>query len=80
MAESSLAWDRTKLTRYAWSGIPVAWIVNLSDQTVEVHSAPSGPSGAAGYGDMKVYVDVDEIPVTLDGREAGRFAVREILP
>ncbi len=43
VAESSLREDRAKLARYAWAGIPTAWIVNLNDRTFEVYANPTGP-------------------------------------
>jgi Uma2 family endonuclease len=77
VSDRSLRDDRAKLIRYAWAGIPVAWLVNLNDRTVEVHS---GPSGAAGYRDVEVYGEGEEIAVVVDGREVGRIAARDILP
>lgn len=77
VSESSLREDRGKLTRYAWVDIPVAWLVNLNDRTIEVHS---DPAGAAGYRAVATYTDGDEVPVIVDGREVGRIAVADLLP
>jgi len=45
--DASLRYEReTKLPLYAASGIPEAWIVDLVEDRVEIHSDP----GAAGYG------------------------------
>ncbi len=47
VADTSLAYDRnTKLPLYATAGIPEAWLVDLTTDTIEVHSEP----GPEGYG------------------------------
>lgn len=49
VSDTSLAYDRnTKLPQYAAAGIPEAWLVDLTTDTVEVHSEP----GSDGYGKM----------------------------
>ncbi len=80
VAESSLRGDRAGLARYAWSKIPVAWIVNLIDETVEVYTRPTGPSELAKYEETQVYQKGDRLPVVVDGREVGRVAVSDLLP
>jgi Uma2 family endonuclease len=40
VAETSLAYDRRKLSRYAEAGIPEAWLFNLVAGQVEVHREP----------------------------------------
>jgi Uma2 family endonuclease len=41
VAATSLAYDRDrKLPAYGHAGIPEVWIVNLQDETVEVHREP----------------------------------------
>ena len=77
VADSSLRDDRSKLVRYARGGVPAAWLVNLIDNTVEVHAEPS----AAGiYQEMTIYHGADEVPVVIDGLEVGRLAVADLLP
>ena len=57
VADSSLRYDRVqKIPRYAASGIPEVWLVNLSARTVTVYTDP-GPTGYArervrGRGDV----------------------------
>lgn len=80
VAETSLRWDRSKLTRYAWANVPVAWIVNLNDRVVEVYSNPTGPVAPARYQDVTTYGPDDHAPVVVDGREVGRVAVAGLLP
>src|SRR4029077_7190018 len=46
VAETSLARDRLKARLYAAAGVAEYWIVNLSEQVLEVHRQP----GAEGYG------------------------------
>ena len=42
VSDTSLSYDReTKLPLYAKSGIKEAWIVNLKEECVEVHTNPS---------------------------------------
>jgi Uma2 family endonuclease len=45
VAETSLARDRLKARLYAAAGVAEYWIVNLSEQVLEVHRQP----GAEGY-------------------------------
>jgi Uma2 family endonuclease len=80
VADSSYPADRGKRwVKYAGSGIPVYWIVNLPLRQVEVYSEPSGRGKAAAYQVPKVYAPDDDVPVILTGRELGRLKVREIL-
>ena len=41
--------DRAGLARYAHAGIPIAWIVNIPDRSIEVYSEPSGPTADPRY-------------------------------
>ena len=43
VSDTTLAYDRNvKLPLYARSGIPEVWIVDLTDETIERHTEPSG--------------------------------------
>lgn len=43
VADTSVEYDRTiKFSRYAQAGIPEAWLVNLPNDTIEVHKSPVG--------------------------------------
>jgi Uma2 family endonuclease len=64
-----------KLRKYAALGIPVYWIVNLNDRSVEVYTQPAGRR----YGHRGQYLEGDAVPVVVDGVERGQVAVREIL-
>lgn len=49
VADTSVEKDRNiKLPLYAAAGIPEAWLVNLPEETVEVHTGPS----AQGYSNI----------------------------
>ncbi|MCL4200862.1 MAG: Uma2 family endonuclease [Pirellulaceae bacterium] len=81
VADTSLDRDRRWKQRiYAAAGIPVYWIVNLIDRQVEVFSQPSGVSEHPEYAACQIYRDADQIPVVLEGAEAGRIAVSGLLP
>ena len=74
VAESSLAFDRgEKLSRYAQSGIPEYWVVNLPDTVIEVYSEPE----AGAYKTMRQVKrgETLSLPVGLEAR----IRVNEIL-
>ena len=77
IAESSLSIDQKDMARvYSTSGIPVYWIVNLIDHQGEVYTAP----GPDGYHSSEILKPGQEVAVLIDGVEAGRIAVADILP
>jgi Uma2 family endonuclease len=80
VADSSVRNDRAKLIFYARTRVPVAWIVNLIDRTVEVYSRLTDSAEPARYEDVEVYQPGDLVPVVIDGQEVGRVAVNDILP
>ena len=80
VANSSLRKDRLGLARYSWVNIPIVWIVNLNEETVEVYAQPTGPASPAKYQEMTTYGRDDEIPVVLDGQEVGKVALKDLLP
>jgi hypothetical protein len=62
------------------AGVPVYWVVNLLDAQIEVYSQPTGASKRPDYHFRQDYLQADELPVIIDGREIGRLAVKELLP
>jgi Uma2 family endonuclease len=76
VADSSLPLDRTFADELASEGVPVYWIVNLPESSVEVHTEPA----AGAYREKRTYGRDARVPVVLDGREIGLIAVAEILP
>lgn len=81
VADSSLSRDRvTKKRLYARAGILIYWIVNLSENRVEVYSNPDDSSHSATYRHYQSYEQGETLPVVLDGHEIAQIAVREFLP
>jgi Uma2 family endonuclease len=80
VADTTLQRDRTLKQRvYARAGIPRYWIVNLTEQQVEVYSDPTGPEALPVYRERHDYAAEDDLPLILAGQEVGRLAVREFL-
>lgn len=77
VSETSLTYDRErKLPLYAAAGIPEAWLVDLAQDRVEVHSSPE--SGGSGYGTLTRYVRGEKVvSATLPGLT---FDAAEALP
>lgn len=81
VAEPSYRADRhTKYAIYAAARVPAYWIVDLNRARVEIHTDPRGEGETAHYAAARLLDPADEIVLSLDGREVGRFAAREILP
>ena len=59
--------DRAGLERYARAGLPMVWIVNLADDTVEIYTKPSGMVANPEYGACEVKGVGDVAEVTLGG-------------
>jgi Uma2 family endonuclease len=80
-SDTTLRLDRTlKLRVYARAGIPVYWIVNLLDRTIEVHSDPDPQATDPTYRSKKVYSGDDVVPVVIDSRDVGQVPISSILP
>ena len=81
VADSSRYADRREKGRiYARAGIPVYWIVNVVDRQVEVYTDPDPTANPPAYGTRTDYKPGDQLPITLDGQQAGTIAVSELLP
>jgi Uma2 family endonuclease len=81
VADSSLEDDAGEmLVAYAAAPVPVYWIVNLRERTIDVYTMPSGPTRSPSYAESRRYGPDEQVPVVLDGRELGRIAVRDVLP
>ncbi len=77
VADASLDRDRgPKLSAYAQGRIPVYWIINLVNRQVEVYTDP----GKGTYDRRVDFKPGQDVPVVIDGAEAGRIAVANILP
>lgn len=74
VSDTSLAYDRdVKIPLYAESGIPEAWIVDLSSDTIFAFRRPS----PRGYQEIREYRREDEI--SLEAFPEVHFAARQIL-
>ena len=81
VSDATLLRDRTLKQRlYATAGIPIYWIINLPERQVEVYTAPSGPAEEPGYQQRQDFGLEDETPLVIGGVEAGRLAVRDLIP
>ena len=79
VADSSLRIDRKGLRRYGWAGVPMVWIVDLRNGTVEIYSGPTGPADDPGYA-QKVTKGPDDVPeLPLDGLVLGGLRVADLL-
>jgi Uma2 family endonuclease len=79
VAESSLARDRGEKRAAYGKGrrpIPVYWIVNLVDRQVEIYSN----AGPTGYHTRQDFGPGEDVPVVIDGMNAGRISVDSIMP
>lgn len=73
VADATLRRDRTlKQKLYARAGIPTYWILNLTDQQLEVHSHPIGTDESADYQQHSVYGADAQVPVVVAGHTLGR--------
>lgn len=80
VSDSTLSYDRTDKKRiYARAGIPVYWIVNLRERTIEVYTDPSGSAEAPDYRARQVYTPGESVPVTLDSVPGTSVPVLDIL-
>lgn len=80
VSEAILQQDRTlKLRVYAAARIPAYWILNLQDKQLEIYTHPTGTSDKAFYRRRDLYAEGDDAPVDIDGREAGRVKVGELV-
>jgi Uma2 family endonuclease len=81
VSDSTYIKDRGPMWRlYAGAGIPFYGIVNIGQRQVEVFTGPSGQGLSAEYSGAEVFGLDAEIPVVIEGNEAGKVACKDILP
>jgi Uma2 family endonuclease len=81
IADASLKTDRSAKKRaYARAGILIYWIVNLKARQIEVFTDPTGTPSRPDYREQQVCGADSEVDVVLEGVQAGRIAVRDVLP
>jgi Uma2 family endonuclease len=70
VADTSLTRDRIdKASIYGRAGVPVYWIVNLSEGKVEVYSDPTGPGPSAGYRARTDFTRGQSVPLRTGGQD-----------
>ncbi|WP_448541029.1 Uma2 family endonuclease [Roseiflexus sp.] len=81
VADTTLQRDRTlKKRMYARAMIPVYWIINLVERTIEWYAQPFAAEGEADYAQRQEVAEDGTIPVVLDGVEVACLPVRDLLP
>lgn len=80
VSDSSYAEDRARRALFAAAGIACYWIVNIPAGRIEVHTDPTGPDAQPDYRRRRDFGRDDEIAIVLDGREALRLRVGDLLP
>jgi Uma2 family endonuclease len=77
VSDTTLQRDRVlKQQIYARAGIPVYWILNLVERTLEVHTQPDGTR----YALRTVYSDQQRVPLVIAGETVAEIAVAALLP
>jgi Uma2 family endonuclease len=80
VAESALLADlREKGPIYARARVPIYWIVNIKDLTIEVYTQPAAGKSPR-YRHRQDYADGQTIPLILGGHEFAQIPVRDLLP
>lgn len=81
VADSTLDYDRgMKLRSYARAGIPVYWIINLPESTVEVYTRPTSAGEAPTYSHKSIFKSGQQIPLILNNTQAGEVSAADLLP
>ncbi|MCK6576614.1 MAG: Uma2 family endonuclease [Anaerolineae bacterium] len=79
ISDATLANDRTTKRRlYAAAGIPVYWLVKLTDRQIEVCTSPD-PAHAL-YRQVTIFTPDAALPLVLDGQEIAQLRAADILP
>ncbi|CAN5894146.1 Uma2 family endonuclease [soil metagenome] len=81
VSDTSYAFDRYQKSKiYAAARVPVYWILDLNRRRLEVHTDPISEGAEAIFRAFQIYLESEEAPLILDGREVARFALKDILP
>jgi len=79
VAYSSITRDRkAKLAVYAGSGIAEYWIVNVTEEKLEVYSDPDADQRI--YKNQRDFGRDRSVPLSVEGRELGQVQVSDLLP
>jgi Putative restriction endonuclease len=77
VSDSTLERDRTiKQKIYAKSGIPIYWILNLSDRTLEVYTLPSDEGI---YKECQILAETELVTLIINQVEIASFMVGKVL-
>ncbi len=80
VADHTYRHDRLrKLPLYAGAGVPAYWIVRVRKRRVEVFREPEGRGDTARYLQATVYQEGQDVPILVNGADAGRITLAEIL-
>jgi Uma2 family endonuclease len=80
ISDSTLGFDRRDKGRiYSRAGIPVYWIINVSDRQIEVYSDPDTAANPPAYRARSDFHNGDAVAITLDGAAVGTIAVSDLL-
>jgi Uma2 family endonuclease len=79
VADTTFVTDRFKAQLYAQAGIPVYWIVNLSERVIEVMQEPKSSAGSATYEIATRYLQDDYIPVVIEGNTVGKLLASDLI-
>jgi len=80
VSDKTLVTDRFKAQLYAAAGIPVYWIVNLSERVIEVYQEPTPANKPTHYATIRCYSPEEDIPLVIADTELARLRVQELLP
>ncbi len=81
VANTSLLRDtRDKARIYARAGVPIYWVIDVTNAQILIHSQPSGPTDAPAYADIRTIKAPDVVPLILDGVTVATIPATELLP
>jgi Uma2 family endonuclease len=80
VSDANLVFDRREKGRiYARAGVPVYWVINVTDRQVEVYTDPDTTADPPVYRTRTDYQPGDQLPVNLDGVQLGTIFVGDLL-
>jgi hypothetical protein len=80
VANSSLEFDSgAKRLLYATAGIPIYWVVNLIDRTIDVFTSPAPTATGKDYAPAVRYAMDQAVPLVVDGKQLGEVRVADVI-
>ncbi len=80
VSDTTLITDRFKAEIYSAAGIPVYWIINLPERTIEVYSKPNRDTTPPRYDLCTTHSGEDVLPLIVADEKLAQIPVRELLP